>query len=126
MKRGPLTLCVASLALLATPAVAAVVSGTDGPDRLVGGPKRDVLRGLGGSDTLIGRGKGDTLRGADGGDTLRPGAGEDLVQGGKGSDVLKARDDELDRLVCGRGFDTAIVDELEDGVYDCEEVIEPA
>jgi Ca2+-binding RTX toxin-like protein len=125
MTRGILVAGLALFVLLAAPAVAAVIGGTDGPDRVVGGPQRDVLRGLGGSDTLIGRGKGDTLRAADGGDTLRPGPGEDILQGGKGSDVLKARDGELDRLFCGAGADTAIVDELEDGVYDCEEVIEP-
>ncbi|MGH2694083.1 MAG: choice-of-anchor Q domain-containing protein [Actinomycetota bacterium] len=93
-----------------------VICGTDGPDRLVGGPEdneiyggggedvciggggndtidcgrgNDDLRGGGGRDRLIGRGGGDTLRGGRGRDVLRGGRGRDLLIGGPQRDVCR-------------------------------------
>jgi Ca2+-binding RTX toxin-like protein len=121
--------CAVACLILAVPALAATIRGTSGPDRLVGTPQSDTLAGANGADTLIGKANGDTLRGARGADTLKPGPGEDVLKGGKGSDLLKARDGETDLVDCGRGQDTAIVDgddPGENGVFDCEEVMEPA
>jgi hypothetical protein len=42
-----------------------------------------------------------------------------------GNDVIDARDGTEDEINCGDGEDTAIVDGAEEGVIDCEEVIEP-
>jgi len=109
----------------AIPAAAAVVKGTPGPDRLVGTERSDVLTGNKGADVLVGKGGGDTLRAGKGADRLRPGSGEDLVKAGRGPDLVKARDGERDMILCGDGNDTAVVDDVEDGVFDCEEVIEP-
>jgi len=116
---------VALALALAVPALAAVVKGTPGPDRLVGTERSDLLVGNKGRDVLIGKGRGDTLRAGRGADRLRPGPGEDVAKAGRGPDLVKARDGEPDLIDCGLGDDTAIVDEIEDGVLDCEEVIGP-
>jgi uncharacterized protein YodC (DUF2158 family) len=47
------------------------------------------------------------------------------MRGGGSDDVIDARDGGPDMIICGRGDDRAIVDAVEDGVYDCEEVDEP-
>ena len=46
------------------------------------------LTGTSGPNTLIGGGNADTLNGGDGNDTLSGGAGDDRVIGGKGADAL--------------------------------------
>ena len=134
---------LAGLALLAQASLAPAVTerGTDGPDTLVGTPERDTLNGRGGDDELAGLGSRDTLRGARGSDVVRGGRGGDLLRGGGGRDGLNMRDgvqlsspgdDEIrardgfrDQINCGTGDDVAYVDQVEDGVYDCETVIEP-
>jgi Ca2+-binding RTX toxin-like protein len=114
------------LALLAPSALAAIVKGTGGSDRLVGTERRDLLRGFGGGDTLSGRESGDTLQAGAGADTLRGGPGEDVLKGRNGPDLLRARDGQPDLLHCGAGAaDKAIVDRAEDGVFNCERVVEP-
>jgi Ca2+-binding RTX toxin-like protein len=91
-------------------------TGSNGPDRLVGTRHADTLKGRGGADVILGRGGGDTLVG---------GRGFDRLDGGKGRDRIKARDHGLDAIDCGPGRDVAIVDRAEDGVYDCERVVDP-
>ena len=81
-----------------------VISGTYGPDRLIGTNHRDTIRGRGGDDVL---------RGKRGYDRLNAGDGNDLIRGRGG----------VDRINCGPGKDTAHVNRVEDGVYDCERVI---
>lgn len=120
-------------------AVAAVAQakdfvGTGGPDRLIGTPKADMLKGKGGKDTLIGRGGPDRLFGGAGPDTLRPGPGRDEVNtrrngysaGGAGNDRILARDKRRDLIDCGGGVDTVVVDAVEDGVFNCENIKEPS
>lgn len=74
-----LTLVLLALALAAAPALAAVITGTQGAD---------VLTGTGEDDTLAGLGGNDRLRGGDGNDTLDGGAGTDDIAGGDGRDAV--------------------------------------
>jgi Ca2+-binding RTX toxin-like protein len=118
------------------------ISGRGGPDRIIGRKGRDRIRGGRGPDVLRG-GKGrDKLRGGRGRDILIGGPGRDVLRGGagpdlinmkadgaevaaRGNDLIRARDGASDQISCGAGRDRAIVDRVEDGVYDCEEVIAP-
>ena len=108
--------------------------GTGGPDRLIGTLKADMLKGKGGRDTLIGRRGTDRLFGGPGPDVLRGGPGRDEFNtrrngysaGGQGNDRIFARDRKVDLIDCGGGFDIAVVDRAEDGVYNCERVREPS
>jgi hypothetical protein len=86
------------------------IVGTNGPDRLVGSARRNVICGLGGADVLVGRGGDDVLSGGPGNDYLRPGAGRDRVLGGSGNDFAGARDGRADRIFGGPGADRARVD----------------
>jgi len=149
----PAAVALACLVLLAgaSLALAAIKRGTDGPDRLRGTPQRDLISGRAGADRLVGRGAADRLRGGKGRDVVRGGMGHDVMRGGKGHDVLRggkgrdgfemrrgralpapgsdrilARDGRPDEINCGAGKDDiALVDAVEDGVYDCEKVVEP-
>ena len=89
---------------------------TIGPDLLIGTADADTIDGLAGDDTI---------KGAGGGDLLTGGPGFDLIYGGTGADLIRARDDRLDQIDCGAGIDRVIVDRAEDGVFDCEQVVEP-
>jgi Ca2+-binding RTX toxin-like protein len=61
------------------PAPKCTITGTPGPDVLIGTEGRDVICGLGGDDKILGRGGNDVLLG---------GAGRDEIYGGKGDDIL--------------------------------------
>lgn len=138
------------LLALACAALAAELIGTNGDDRLVGTARSDVISGRGGADALLGWRGADRLRGGGGPDRVVGGAGADLLLGGAGTDrlvggkgrdgfamrngaplpspgrdVLRARDGSVDHINCGGGRDTAYVDEEEDGVYNCERVVQP-
>ena len=56
----------------------ATVTGTEGPDDLIGGTSDDLITGLGSNDTLTG---------SSGNDTLSGGVGDDTMDGGTGTDV---------------------------------------
>jgi Ca2+-binding RTX toxin-like protein len=86
------------------------IVGTNGPDRLMGTPRRDVICGLGGADVLVGRGADDVLVGGPGADYIVPGAGRDRALGGVGNDFFVARDGKTDLLFGGPGYDRARVD----------------
>lgn len=134
MKRGVglwALITVMLLALLAGPALARVIQGTDGDDNIFGTRKNDRISGLDGKDLLVGRPGDDRLFGNDGDDILIGGPGGDVLVGGKDRDILQGRQggdklDAVDRgqdfLNCGAGRDIAIVDP-EDVVADnCERV----
>jgi cysteinyl-tRNA synthetase len=157
--RVGLLIAVIGSAVLATVAVAGLIRGTDGPDRLRGTPAGDRILGRGGDDLLAGRGGRDRLQGGSGDDRLlggkskdklRGGAGSDQLRGGAatdkyfggrgrdefntsngvllgspGNDVIRARDGVADEIDCAAGFDKAVVDKVEDGVYNCEKVVGP-
>ena len=117
---------------IAAGAVAATKTGGPGSDRLRGTSSADVLKGKGGDDVLIGRQGDDILIGGRGDDKLNGGPGRDGLNVRKGveipspgDDVIRARDGKADEINCGAGSDIAIVDKVEGGVFDCEEVREP-
>ncbi len=136
--------CLGVIACLALGGVTPAVTehGDNGRDRIVGTKGADALKGLGGRDALIGGKGADVLIGGKGSDVLIGGKGDDLLRGGPGRDgfnmqngvqlaapgrdKIDARDAGPDAINCGAGEDdVAIVDALEDGVYDCEVVREP-
>lgn len=73
-------------------------------------------------DELCGRRGRDTLAGGDGNDRLRGGSGADVMMGGRGRDVVIAWDRFRDRVACGPGRDSAIVDRRDRVARDCERV----
>lgn len=81
-----------------------VLLGEGGDDILSGGAGDDVLRGASGDDQLFGGG---------GRDRLLPGPGRDIVQSGAGADRVEARDGAFDRISCGSGRDTVIMDKFD-------------
>jgi Ca2+-binding RTX toxin-like protein len=104
--------------------------GTAHADRLIGTSQDDVIYGRGGSDRIFGLGGrdyldggggADWLHGGAGGDRLRGGGDSDHLDGGPGADVVFARDVRVDSIDCGRGRDTAYVDDR-DRVRACERV----
>jgi hypothetical protein len=102
--------------------------GGNGDDRLVGGPRHEVVFGKNGGDRLAGRGGNDLLCAGRGHDTLQGGRGKDLLHGGRGldrlvagagNDRISARGGGRDRVICGRGLDKVLADER-DRVRGCE------
>jgi RTX calcium-binding nonapeptide repeat (4 copies) len=88
------------------------VLARSGDDRVTGSRAADCIFG----------GRGDDLvRGRLGADWLRGGRGLDVLRGGGGNDRLRTSDGAPDRLHCGAGWDTAIIDAL-DRVAGCERV----
>lgn len=91
------------------------LTGTGGPDLLVGTPRRDVVdagagddsfSGLAGSDLVCGGPGDDVLGGAAGSDRIYGGSGKDVISGGTGSDVLRG-ESGADLVAAGRGNDVA-------------------
>jgi hypothetical protein len=110
-----------------------VVSGRNGADRLWGGPGDDSVSGMAGNDSLHGDAGRDVLsgdagrdllRGGAGPDTLTGGAGIDRILGGPGKDLIRARNGGRDRVDCGPGRDTAILD-TRDVAVRCEVIRRP-
>lgn len=65
-----------------------LVSGTNGPDTLLGAMDNDVLLGSGGGDLMIGLWGDDTIVGGTGSDSLYGDAGDDTLYGDQGCDRL--------------------------------------
>jgi Ca2+-binding RTX toxin-like protein len=112
-------------------ALAKNITGTNGPDRLIGTPSKDQIYGLGGPDYLSGKPSADALYGGRDNDQVRAGNGRDHVFGGQGSDelyggggndVMSAADGYKDNVNCGRGTDNAYVDKRDRVNRDCENV----
>jgi hypothetical protein len=110
---------------LSAPAPANVVRGTPQADRLIGSASGDKLIGRGGADVLRGRGGGDLLLGGAARDRITPGKAFDEIRGAGGRDLIRARDHGPDLIDCGPGRDRVIVDLVEDGVFNCERIVEP-
>lgn len=83
------------------------ITGTPGPDILIGTRKRDIICGLGGNDRLVGKSGADTLIGGRGRDLLLGGRGKDSLWGGRGNDRLVGARGP-DRILGGRGRDLLI------------------
>jgi hypothetical protein len=111
--------------------------GTDGPDRIEGTPRRDVIHAGDGSDVVDGMGGGDLICGGAGDDRLAGGAsfdallgeaGRDVLQGGAADDALLGGSDDDPRLDGGAGYDVAYggdgadVCVADERVYVCERV----
>jgi Ca2+-binding RTX toxin-like protein len=120
-----LVIAVLAASILAVPALAEVVRGTGEGELLVGSKRADKIIARGGDDRVKGKAGADYLIGGAGADKIVGGIGFDEMRGGGAADVIAARDGERDTIICGRGFDRVFVDAVEDGVFDCEEVIEP-
>ncbi|MDU8339413.1 calcium-binding protein, partial [Pseudomonas syringae pv. actinidiae] len=95
---------------------AALLTGTEVDETLIGYDSADSVFGLSGNDVLFGRqgddlldgGDGkDTLYGEDGNDTLSGGAGNDTLSGGYGNDLLDGGSGN-DSLDGGYGSDTYV------------------
>jgi hypothetical protein len=98
--------------------------GDSGDDRLTGAAGADAIAGGPGRDTLSGAGGRDALSGGAGPDSLTGGAGADRLAGGAGRDLIRARNGGRDRVDCGAGRDTAILD-ARDVAVRCEVVRRP-
>jgi hypothetical protein len=115
---------------------ACTLTGTAGPDRLVGTSGPDVVCGLGGDDRLEGMGGDDVLYGDAGVDRLVGGPGDDTLygddgadrlDGGDGADVLSGGPDAdrlvgdagADHLEGGGGGDRCVGDAQDDAPADC-------
>ena len=125
--------CAAAFACMALAGAAMAVTqhGSRGADVLHGTSAADTLKGLRGGDRLIGGPGDDVLVGGRGADDLDGGSGYDsfnMREGrelpARGNDRIDARDHRPDQINCGQGTDVAIVDGVEDGVYNCEKVKE--
>jgi Ca2+-binding RTX toxin-like protein len=83
----------------------ATLTGTAGPDRIKGTPKRDVIAALGGNDIVRSLGGNDLVCGGRGNDKLIGARGQDTLRGEDGTDTLFGGP-ERDKLIGGRGRDT--------------------
>ena len=84
-----------------------VVTGTTGPDNLLGDIGDDTLLGDGGPDVLSGSDGDDILSGGRDIDSLNGGEGNDMLDGGSGDDTLIGGAG-VDTLIGGSGADTLI------------------
>ena len=93
-----------------------LLSGTDKPDSLAGEDGEDEVRGLGGEDEVLWGGSGsDVIYGGPGDDNpLVGGEGDDVIYGGDGHDSMYADEDmQRDKLYCGEGRDSYMVDKVD-------------
>jgi Ca2+-binding RTX toxin-like protein len=105
-----------------------LVASGEGDDRSWGGFGNDRIFANRGRDRIHGGVGNDELWALARGDVTGPGDTEgDVVRGGRGDDTIRTRDGEVDRVFCGPGNDTALLD-LVDKAHGCENVVraEPA
>ena len=95
--------------------------GFDGPG--TGNVHGDIeeLRLDQGNDVVTGSPGPETIFGRSGNDTIDAGGGQDFVDGEEGNDTITARDGLGERVDCGKGTDTAVLDDV-DVSLDCESV----
>jgi hypothetical protein len=98
--------------------------GDAGTDVLFGAAGADTIEGGAGADRVEGGSGSDVIAGGAGADTLAGGAGPDRIFGGAGRDLIRARSGGRDRVNCGPGRDTAILDSR-DRATGCEAVRRP-
>lgn len=67
-----------------------------------------------------GTSRAETLRGTPRSDFIDPRAGRDRVHGGNGDDRIKAQDQFIDTVACGRGYDVVTADLRDRLAADCE------
>jgi Ca2+-binding RTX toxin-like protein len=123
------------IVMVAGVALALSLTGTSGNDSLTGTQGRDEISGLQGDDTLVGMGgvdlilggdNSDRLFGSSGNDSLFGGTGDDVFRGGLGNDRINAvgaeDNNQVDRVDCGAGTDTAFVNARDIVFGNCEQV----
>jgi Ca2+-binding RTX toxin-like protein len=86
-----------------------------GPDKLIGSREHgDQLHGDAGADQIFGMKGNDALYGGGGRDRLEGGRGRDAFDAGAGADRVLATDGDVDqRILCGGGSDTAVIDRID-------------
>jgi Ca2+-binding RTX toxin-like protein len=82
----------------------------------------DIFSNGSGNDTMVGSSGFNMVGGGTGNDSVDGGAGNDVLTGEDGDDTMRARDGFADRVDCGAGSDTAIVDTLDTVSSNCETV----
>ena len=94
---------------------------------MAGGSGNDAQDGGAGNDTIYANVGQDVSAGGEGNDNLwalaradvTPGPGGavdqvgDTLDGGNGNDTFHTRDGEVDRITCGAGNDTALLDQVD-------------
>jgi hypothetical protein len=75
-----------------------------------------------GPNVLVGSDAANELTGGYAADAITGGAGADTLNGLSGDDTIHARDGVADRVVCGGGTDTALVDSIDLVGESCEAV----
>jgi Ca2+-binding RTX toxin-like protein len=93
----------------------------DGTEHLV---EVENVVGTAFADTLIGDGAANLLAGGGGADAITGGGGQDILRGDDGGDAIQARDGAADRVECGAGSDSAVVDAA-DVLTACETALLP-
>ena len=73
-----------------------------------------------GDNTIVGTAAINILRTNEGNDVITGGNGNDILSTLGGNDTINARDGFADRVDCGPGTDTAVVDTLDDVLSNCE------
>lgn len=87
-----------------TPALAADIDGTDGPDVLAGTNHDDTIRARGGDDVIKNSFGNDRIFGGSGNDRILDGYGVDRIMAGPGDDVMNLHGGK------GTGWDSPVVD----------------
>lgn len=82
-----------SFTLIAQPALADIIDGTDDPNLLTGTAGDDTISGFGGDDTINALGGNDIVDGGDDNDTIDGGTGDDTLIVSSGSDIVDGGDD---------------------------------
>ena len=99
-----------------------IISGTSGDDNpLTGTSGPDQILGLAGNDTIYGNDGDDDLQGGTGADYIDAGNGDDLITGGNGNDTLIGRSGN-DEIHGGAGDDTVDGKDGDDTLYGDEGV----
>ena len=93
-----------------------------GVENVYGGREADTLLGDGAANRLDGGAGADTIDGRGGNDLLLGGGRADSVTGGSGADEIVTRDLYADRVSCGDGADTVLVDRGDRRAPGCERV----
>jgi len=111
-------------ALAGESAVAKLLVGTNGADRIVGTAKPDRITARGGNDRVNGRQGGDRISGSRGKDQIKGAQGDDRLSAGKGADQLNAVDGTKDGAINGGpGRDVCTIDKADRPVLtSCEKV----
>jgi Ca2+-binding RTX toxin-like protein len=98
--------------------------GTKRADTIAGTTGNDQIRAGAGGDDIDGNGGSDVIRGGLGNDTIDVSGADsqrDTIFGGEGDDVIGVEDNNsADKVDCGPGKDTVVLEKGVDTVTNCE------